>query len=150
MAFRPLQRRRDLRTFRGGDYLRFDGDSAIRMNPFLLEDTLANRSFLREWISSLIPSHRPTTRDDISRMVQVAYDSLPPSRRSLAALYKGSLRPGSSARHYLAQWVMPDQNGHIFNAPIDNATEGLGSRLTAYDCTAAFNDPNLAARSSRT
>ena len=129
----------------GGDYLRFEGDSAIRMNPLLLDDTQANRAFLRSWICSLIPEATPEDRDDVAELVRVAYDSLPPSRRSLAALYKGALRPGSAARHYLAQWVMPDQFGHVFNAPVDNATEGLSSRLTAFDCTTVFDNPELAA-----
>ena len=114
------------------------------MNPFVLDDTPQNRIFLRQWVASLIPDPTPEDHDDIAGMVTVAYDYMPRSHRSLASLYKGSLRPDSAARRYLAKWVAPDQYGPIFNASEDTTTEGLASRLVGYDCTTAFDDPGLA------
>ena len=128
----------------GGDYLTITGDDAVRMNPFLLEDTPANRHFLRQWLTSLITDPSPQDIDDIARMVLVNYDYMPPHRRSLANLYKGTLTPASTARQHLHKWVAPDQYGAIFNASRDTTTEALGSRITAYDCTTVFDDPQLA------
>ena len=129
----------------GGDYLTFTGSDAIRMNPFLLPDTDQNRQFLKQWVLSLVTDPTAQDENDITRMIEIAYDYMPRGNRSLAKLFKGALSPDSPARQSLHKWVAPDQYGGIFNADEDTTTEALGSRITAYDCTTAFEDPQLAA-----
>lgn len=129
----------------GGDYLTFTGSDPVRMNPFLLPDTEHNREFLKKWVLSLVTDPTPQDKTDITSMVDIAYDYMSRGNRSLAKLYKGALSPDSSARQHLYKWVSRDQYGTLFNADEDTTTEALGSRITAYDCTTAFDDPNLAA-----
>ena len=81
-------------------------------------------------------------RKAIARAVDVAYDYLPRERRSLRAVYRGAFARDSRARVELARWCGDDHQGEIFNAPVDSSQ--AQGRLVAYDCTHAFDRPELA------
>ena len=135
----------------GGSYVSFtdsaDGMIKAALNPMQMDDVPENRAFLRRWILSLVPDYTDTDRQDVANAIDSSYEFLKREDRSLKTLYHTSFRPGSKSRQYLDQWINDPQYCEIFNAALDSTAGILGNSnvpLVGYDCTAAFNDPDLA------
>ena len=148
----------------GGHYVRFDADERrselslqddlyATLNPFLLDDTDANRRFLHEWTISLVTSHRATTHETVispedeaavARAISIAYDYAHPSRRQLKYLYNAAFSIDSNMRRHLMPWVSPSMLGRIFNSSTDTVGD-LTARWVSFDCTTAFDHRQLAA-----
>ena len=86
------------------------------------------------------PSDRD--REAIHRAVDIAYDYVPRSMRSLRDVYRCAFPAGSVARSELARWTGNDPLGRIFNADSDSSE--ISDRLVAYDCRHAFDREELA------
>lgn len=137
-----------------GNYVNFEGDTkdekaaiekggkTVKLNPFRIEDTPENRSFLRRWLKAITMAEDAESEAEIGRAVTTAYDYLLPQERMLKNLYKSCFSSTGHMRKELLRWVDEDQYGSIFNATDD--TLDLSNRFTAFDFTYIFEDETLA------
>lgn len=133
----------------GGKYLSLNSEplpwsEVGGMNPFDCEDTEENRSFLKLWLESISGCDSNEDITEISEAVDMAFDELDRSERSLASIHEASFSPGSKIRKELAQWVTPTGYGPIFNADRD-AINIDDNWLTTFDMTKLLEDPKLGA-----
>ncbi|MDR3126029.1 MAG: hypothetical protein LBT92_00140 [Rickettsiales bacterium] len=136
----------------GGDYINFEGDTkdrdalhggqTVHLNPFRIEDTPENRSFLRRWLREITQVSDAASEAEIARAITTAFDYLEPSKRSLKNLYKSCFSPAGAMRRELFRFVDDSQYGGLFNAPSD--TLDLTGRFNAFDFTYLFDDDVLA------
>lgn len=131
----------------GGKYLGFNAEPealSIRggMNPFQMEDTLANRDFLRLWLQAISGVEDPRSMEEISRAIDIAYMALDDSQRSLANIHGSAFTPNSPLYNELTQWVSERQHGALFNAEQD-ALDLSSSQLVTFDMTNIFDDQRL-------
>lgn len=124
----------------GAPYIKFDGEEAVSLNPFLIDDNLPNRAFLRGWLRDITEGKDAVSETEIARAVTTAFEYLPKSDRLLRNLYKACFAPNGYMRRELNRWIDPDQYGNIFNSPEDNLD--LNNRYVAFDFTSIFNDSN--------
>ncbi len=124
----------------GAPYIKFDGEEAVSLNPFLINDNLENRAFLRGWLRDITEGKDATSETEIARAVTTAFEYLPKQDRILRNLYKACFAPNSYMRRELNRWIDPEQYGNIFNASVDNLD--LDNRYVAFDFTNIFNDSN--------
>ena len=134
----------------GGTYLGFhgSGDSSqmASLNPMQMEDTPQNRSFIKTWLTDLIPDPEPEDRQDVSRCVEMLFTRFRKEERSLENVHTAAFPAGSRAKTWLDPWTDPDQYGPIFNSPRDSIREIMRESpvpLIGYDCTDAFENPLL-------
>jgi type IV secretion system protein VirB4 len=113
-----------------------------RLNPLKMEDTEANRAFLRRWLAMLAETGAPQDLDEIARAVSVVFDYLGDKDRLLKNIHAACFGSGGSVRAALKKWVDPLQYGDVFNEEKD--TLDLFSRLTTFDFTDILSDPILA------
>lgn len=138
----------------GGHYVRFDTEefsegareAIATMNPFLLDNTAANRAFLIEWLTTLANiALNPTDFEAVQRAVRINYEHADPKRRSLRNVYGAAFDSQSPVAQALRRWTTPgDAIGEIFNASQDSFRSQLAT-LVGYDCTEVFASPVLAA-----
>lgn len=124
----------------GAPYIKFDGEESVSLNPFLIEDNLANRAFLRGWLRDITEGKDAVSETEIARAVTTAFEYLPKQDRILRNLYKACFAPNGYMRRELNRWIDPEQYGNIFNSPEDNLD--LSNRYVAFDFTNIFNDSN--------
>lgn len=136
-----------------GEYIAFESEDGSHkgMNPFHLQDNEINRAFIRLWLAGLVGNPNEEDEQDIAQAVAIAYGDLKAQDRSLRNVYSAAFSQDGNARKKLQAWIKDDQYGKHFNAPYteDHYTGrggimGGNARLTAYDCTTAFEDPKLA------
>ena len=140
----------------GGRYVRpeagEEAGEAVRsmaLNPFHLPDSPTTRDFLVQWLMGLIGEQADESDEAQCRLaVNVAYDQLPLRLRSLRHLHRAVFPDGSRARRRLGKWAgvpgqAPDAKSALFNAENDDLAQ-LNARVVGYDCTRAFDDPELA------
>ncbi|MCL1892000.1 MAG: hypothetical protein FWF97_01745 [Alphaproteobacteria bacterium] len=134
----------------GGKYLTFASKSKdkieagfeTQLNPFKLDDTDANRAFLRRWLMMLSGQSDPQSLDEIARAVSVSFDYLDDKQRKLKNLWVSCFASDGKMRPALKQWVDDLQYGSVFNE--DKDTLDLFSRLTTFDFTEVLQDETLA------
>ena len=124
----------------GAPYIKFDGEESVSLNPFLIDDNLPNRAFLRGWLRDITEGKDAVSEAEIARAVTTAFEYLPKTDRTLRNLYKACFAPNGYMRRELNRWIDPEQYGNIFNAPEDNLD--LNNRYVAFDFTSIFNDSN--------
>ena len=125
----------------GSPYVKFDGgEDSVSLNPFMMNDTAANRAFLRGWLKDITGCADAISEAEIARAVTTAFDYLPKEDRMLRNLYKACFAPNSNMRRELNRWIDPEQYGRIFNSSEDNLD--LSRRYVAFDFTSIFNDSN--------
>jgi type IV secretion system protein VirB4 len=112
------------------------------LNPLKMEDSVANRAFLRRWLAMISGQSDPKSADEIARAVSVNFDYLDDNNRMLKNLWESCFSSGGDIRNALKKWVDPLQYGDIFNETED--TLDLYSRLTTFDFTEILQDENLA------
>lgn len=134
----------------GGKYITMQGkekDSAglsfqTHLNPLKMQDTAANRAFLRRWFAIISGQADPNSADEIARAVSVNFDYLPEKDRLLKNLWESCFSSSGNMRAALKKWVDPLQYGDMFNETAD--TLDLQSRLTTFDFTEILQDETLA------
>jgi len=134
----------------GGKYLTFNDKSKdkisagfeTRLNPFKLDDTGANRAFLRRWLMMISGQGDPESLDEIARAVSVSFDYLESDQRMLKNLWISCFSSDGKMRPALKKWIDDLQYGGIFNESKD--TLDLYSRLTTFDFTDVLQDETLA------
>jgi len=125
----------------GSPYVKFDGgEDSVSLNPFMMNNTAANRTFLRGWLKDITGCDDAISEAEIARAVTTAFDYLPKEDRMLRNLYKACFAPNSVMRRELNRWIDPEQYGRIFNSVDD--TLDLSRRYVAFDFTSIFNDSN--------
>ena len=125
----------------GSPYVKFDGgEDSVSLNPFMMNNTPANRTFLRGWLKDITGCADAISEAEIARAVTTAFDYLPKEDRMLKNLYKACFAPNSAMRRELNRWIDPEQYGRIFNSVED--TLDLSRRYVAFDFTSIFNDSN--------
>jgi type IV secretion system protein VirB4 len=135
----------------GGKYLSLNSDPLPwsengGMNPFDCEDSEGNRSFLKLWIASItrVPKGDHKSIEEISNAVDLSFEELDRSERSLIAIHQAAFPMGSKVRDELTRWVDPTQYGPIFNADRDSI-DLEGNWLTTFDMTKLLDDTELGA-----
>ncbi len=133
----------------GGKYITMQGkekaqgiDFQTRLNPLKMEDSAANRAFLRRWFSMISEQGDSFSADEIARAVSVNYDYLDKDERMLKNLWESCFASNGKMRPALKKWIDPLQYGDIFNENED--TLDLNARLTTFDFTEILQDENLA------
>ncbi|MBQ0013664.1 MAG: hypothetical protein KBS86_03810, partial [Proteobacteria bacterium] len=136
----------------GGKYITMQGKEKdtdpmshtfeTHLNPFKMPDTVANRAFLRRWLSIISGQNDPASADEIARAVSVNFDYLSDNDRKLENLWESCFSSSGNMRSALKKWVDPLQYGEIFNEEYD--TLDLKSRLTTFDFTDILQDETLA------
>ena len=125
----------------GSPYVKFDGgEESVSLNPFMMNNTPANRTFLRGWLKDITGCADAISEAEIARAVTTAFDYLPKEDRMLRNLYKACFAPNGAMRRELNRWIDPEQYGRIFNSTED--TLDLSRRYVAFDFTSIFNDSN--------
>lgn len=135
----------------GGKYLSLNSDPLPwsvdgGMNPFDCEDTEDNRGFIKLWLSSLarVAASDHKSLMDISDAVDMSFEELDRSERSLATIYEAAFQMDSKVRQELQRWVSRTQYGPIFNAERDSI-DLEGNWLTTFDMTKLLDDTDLGA-----
>ncbi len=132
----------------GGKYITMQGkektDTAFltHLNPLKMQDTVANRAFLRRWFAMISEQSDAISADEIARAVSVNFDYLSDKDRLLKNLWESCFSSSGNMRSALKKWVDPLQYGEIFNEDVD--TLDLESRLTTFDFTDILQDATLA------
>lgn len=112
------------------------------LNPLKMEDSVANRAFLRRWFAMISGQNDSQSDDEIARAVSVNFDYLSDENRMLKNLWESCFSSDGKMRSALKKWVDPLQYGGIFNE--DSDTLDLKSRLTTFDFTDILQDQTLA------
>ncbi len=112
----------------GGNYMPLEVGKHSQFNPLQLPDTSENRSFLNEWLRSMITANEPRVSvedmEKISEAVNGNY-SLRPEDRSLTNImpFLGLEGPGSVASR-MKMWTRRESHGKLF----DNDADGIDFR----------------------
>ncbi|TIX49614.1 VirB4 family type IV secretion/conjugal transfer ATPase [Alteraurantiacibacter aquimixticola] len=128
----------------GGSYDRVRSGEPSGFNPMALEDTPANRAFLRDWLGVVLKVEGPEEEATIAHAVDAAYanDASLRRLRHFKELVSGSRRPqpGDLADR-LSAWIEDGENGWLF----DNAEDklDLSTRVLGFDMTALLENPKL-------
>ncbi len=133
----------------GGKYITMQGkekdsvlDFQTRLNPLKMEDSAANRAFLRRWLSMISGQDDPQSLDEIARAVSVNFDYVKSNDRMLKNLWESCFSSNGHMRSSLKKWIDPLQYGDMFNE--ENDTLDLQNRLTTFDFTEILQDEILA------
>lgn len=136
----------------GGNYVVFDDSNfssgnLSALNPFQMENTNANKSFLRSFLQALadVDDDDADSLEEIAFAVSAAYDNpgLPTEHRSLKNIYEAVFSKSKKVRKQLLKWVDDNQFGNILNAPTDNL-DLASTRLVSFDFTNLYQHEDLA------
>lgn len=128
----------------GGRYSRIAAGYPTGFNPLAMQDTPANRAFLRDWLGVMLQASGAEELAIISAAVDAAYAN-EPALRSLSnfrELLAGTRRPqpGDLASR-LDPWIGDGEFGWLF----DNAQDrlDLSAKTLGFDMTALLETPRL-------
>lgn len=131
----------------GGSYLFFggeEGESNTALNPMQMENTAANRQFLREWLE-LIADVKDTEyelSEQISDAVEINFDpEIPVLQRNLRKLYYSVFPPDSELRQRMLNWTNPNMYGPVICAERDALD--IEQRVAGFDFTNILTDQKL-------
>jgi len=131
----------------GGDYHTFPALSGnadeprLHLNPFTLEDTPRNRSFLLAWCGALL-GPEVTQTDHHKDILRTAIDHLygeAPENRHLAGLADHAAASDVTLARSLARWHTNGVLAGLFDAPEEDFD--LRHRLHAFDMTPVLRQP---------
>jgi type IV secretion system protein VirB4 len=129
----------------GGNYIDFK-DNDVKLNPFVVEDTVLNRSRLRQLLSLM------AGMDDIDvnelDLILSLLMATPPDKRLLKACESSLFGAHSQLAHKLRQWSSGAYQ-HWFNGERDglafDALDLNSSRLVGFEMTAILNEQRTVA-----
>jgi type IV secretion system protein VirB4 len=116
----------------GGQYLK-PGSAELRLNPFAMEPTPTNRTFLALWLSTLIDPYGQQLNTSSIAFFQQMVDAvlgLPPSQRRLSALIPIVREQDAMLANTLQRWVAGGAYGELFDMPGDQFS---AATLTAWN-----------------
>ena len=131
----------------GGWYGAFKPGEPSGLNPLQLEDTPANRTFLRDWLASMLrpPDGTPLSATDqavIAEAVAANFDVPAPARRlsHLQTLFRGHEldTQDNSLAARIRPWFGDGERAWLFDNPQDNLSLG---RTQGFDLTFVLDDP---------
>ena len=131
----------------GGWYGAFKPGAASGLNPLQLEDTPANRTFLRDWLGSMLrpPGGTALSATDqavIAEAVAANFDVPAPGRRlsHLQTLFRGHEldTQDNSLAARIRPWFGDGERAWLFDNPQDNLSLG---RTQGFDLTFVLDDP---------
>lgn len=135
----------------GGKYLTFENMPNVadkigagvssRMNPMMMDDTPANRDFLKRWLSIISGEADAASLDEIAQAVSVNFDYLDHKDRNLKNLVPACFSSTGKMRSSMKRWIDDNQFGTIFNEKFDSVD--LNSRLTTFDFTNIIDNKTL-------
>ena len=115
----------------------------VRFNPFWLEDTPKNRSFLKVWLAQLVKNDGeselpPSIQSQLNDCVDYAYESLSKEHRCLANAIK--LLPMDFERcHRLSRWLKKGDYAYLFDHKLDALD--LKQAKVGFDFTHLMTEP---------
>ncbi|WP_432199639.1 VirB4 family type IV secretion/conjugal transfer ATPase [Erythrobacter sp. W53] len=128
----------------GGRYDAIRSGEPTGFNPMALQDSPANRAFLREWLGALLKADGPEEEATIAQAVDAAYanDSSLRRLRHFKELLSGSRRPmpGDLADR-LSAWIGEGEHGWLFDNEVDRLD--MDARVLGFDMTALLENPRL-------
>ena len=131
----------------GGWYGAFKPGEASGLNPLQLEDTAANRTFLRDWLGTMLrpPDGKALSSTDqavIAEAVAANFDVLPQDRRlsHLQTLFRGHEldTQDNSLAARIRPWFGDGERAWLFDNPHDSLSLG---RTQGFDLTFILDDP---------
>ncbi|MDR2685980.1 MAG: hypothetical protein LBB23_04380 [Rickettsiales bacterium] len=135
----------------GGKYITFDSKSEnadniaagvkASMNPLMMDDSAANRDFLKRWLGIISEANGAAAMDEIAEAVEVVFDYIDKDDRNLKNLVPACFSSQGDVRANMKKWIDDNQYGSVFNAKEDNVD--LRSRLTTFDFTNILEDKTL-------
>ena len=131
----------------GGSYLFFggeEGEANTALNPMQIENTVANRQFLREWLELIadVDEKEYHLSEQISDAVEINFDpEIPVMQRNLRKLYYSVFPPDSPLRERMLNWTNPNMYGPIICAERDALD--IEQRVAGFDFTNILTDPKL-------
>ena len=132
----------------GGDYTNVTPGKPTGLNPFQLEDTPENRSFLNEWLSLLITSDggdalTPEEKSLITDVIEANFKDLDFHERELSNIvqplagYSG--QEGASLSMRLRRWHSDGDKAWLFDNHEDSLS--LENNTIGFDLTSILDDP---------
>jgi type IV secretion system protein VirB4 len=118
------------------------GGRKAQLNPLKIEDTPANRGFIRNWLKEITLLKDSKSEKEIGRAVTTIFDYLAPEQRTLKNIFKSVFSPTGLMRQEMEKWIDPNQYGYIFNS--DEDTLNLSNRFNTFDFTYILDDSTLA------
>ena len=133
----------------GGRYDRISAGEPTGFNPLALDDTPANRAFLRDWLGVLLKAEGPEELQTVAQAVDAAYENDASLRRlkNFRELLSGTRRPeAGDLADRLGAWIAGDAGGGgehawLFDNPVDRLD--LSHRTLGFDMTALLENPAL-------
>ena len=131
----------------GGWYGAFKPGEPSGLNPLQLEDSAANRTFLRDWLGTMLrpPDGTPLSATDhavIAEAVAANFDVPPAHRRlgHLQTLFRGHEldTQDNSLAARIRPWFGAGERAWLFDCPEDNLSLG---RTQGFDLTFILDDP---------
>ncbi len=155
----------------GGTYIDLGGSqNSVPLNPFVCEDTTANRMFLSQFLCMLAGrSDEDGKSFEIAMRAVSLIMTVPLRHRTLNAMWESAFDTGSELKEGLKKWIQPSPLGHWFNgtqlvhpsqlnpsldpkkvgsAQVSEAYDALdltGSRLVSFEMTEVQRSPVCAA-----
>ena len=141
----------------GGTYVDFANEQ-IPLNPMKMEDSAANRRFLRDWIAMISRSKSDYDYDVINRLIKTNYDHIAPEDRSLYALINtmgvaktdsetGDANFAKRMREWLPSTDDPSYSDYPHGLTFNASEDALDftNRLIGFDMTHVLKDEQLIA-----
>ena len=131
----------------GGWYGAFQPGEPSGLNPLQIDDSPANRTFLRDWLGTLLrpPDGKALSSTDqavIAGAVAANFDVLPQDRRlgHLQTLFRGHEldTQDNSLAARIRPWFGDGERAWLFDQPEDNLSLG---RTQGFDLTFVLDDP---------
>ncbi len=125
-----------------GNYTVVSPGNPTGFNPFSLEDTAENRSFVRGWLAQLLnlETLKDRQRETVAKAVDEIFDAPPQMRRlrNLAELFSSTDDGGELSRR-LNPWIHKGECAWLFDDAMD--TLDLDRRVSGFDLTTVLDDP---------
>jgi type IV secretion system protein VirB4 len=128
----------------GGHYARLVPGEPTGFNPLAMEDSPANRAFLRDWLSVLLAASGPEETATIAKAIEACFEQEPAFRRLryFRELLAGGHRPQEGDLSFrLNPFVGTGEHAWLF----DNARDelDLDQKIVGFDVTALLDNPRL-------
>lgn len=128
-----------LTTMLDGEYQDYSANT--HLNPFQLDDTPANRSFIHSWLVDLTGKEDDGSAEQIKTIIDSAY-SLDPEHRSLAELELAFGQKGEGTFHEaMEKWMPGGSFGQYFSSNKDSLS--FDKQIVTFDSTSILEQPHV-------
>ncbi len=130
----------------GGTYV--DLSSGVPLNPFICEESDANKAFLQEFLLLLSGCSDDESHEQVSNAVNILF-RIPKEERVLSNIFESVVGAGSAVRTGLAKWVGDKPLARWFNGMQgNNAFDALdmeSDSLVSFEMTDVLGSPETSA-----